>query len=236
MKLAINLKKLNVCIAGFVIALTAAAVANATTYTKNAKRSGTSSRSAISKKHYRLASNTRNSPQAYSSIAANAKQTELRSWEFRTAPVALLARWYTLDVSYRFTAHIAAGPSAVIYDAVEQGNMLAPSYKGNAYGLHANYYLTSVEASGWYSGLHAYQESYRSYPEGYPGYEDRKGYRGNVTAGYQVKWSQINLMTGLGMEYRSHNVVETSRYSGTQPETRESGWGPTVEIKLGFEI
>ncbi len=226
-----TVKHLNTCIAGFVLALISTITADASAYTKNTKRA---SRVVVSKRQYRLASNA-SAP--HSSLIASVKQTDLRSWEFRTAPVALLARWYTLDISYRFTEQLAFGPSAVIYDAPGvQGNMLAPTYKGNAFGLHANYYFNSVMTRGWYSGLHAYQESYRSYPEGYPGYEDRKGFRGNVTAGYQFKWSQVNLMTGLGMEYRNHNVVETSRYSGTQPETRESSWGPTVEIKLGFEI
>lgn len=229
-------KKLNTCITGFVIALTATMSANAEIDTQNAKRNRASYESNSPKKQHRLA-NPRNSPSAYNSLKAEVQQPELRRWEFRTAPVALLARWYTLDVSYRFTENFAVGPSIVIYDAPgEQGNMLAPTYKGDAFGFHANYYFTSVKARGWYSGLHAYQESYRSYPEGYPGYEDRKGYRSNITAGYQFKWSQVNLLTGLGMEYRNHNVVETSRYSGVQPETRKSGWGPTVEIKLGFEI
>jgi hypothetical protein len=232
-------KKLNSCAAVFVALIVASSV-NASASSQNSTRKykrGSVSRKSMPKRHYIIASNTTDESLKYKSTRASLNQNELRSWEFRTAPIALLARWYTLDVSYRFTEHIAVGPSVVIYDAPgEQGNMLAPTYKGNAFGLHANYYFTSVERNSWYSGLHAYQESYTSYPEGYPGHEDRKGFRSNVTAGYQIKWSRVNLMTGLGMAYRNHDIIKTSRFDDTETESRESQWNPTVEVKLGFEI
>jgi len=170
-------------------------------------------------------------------LKRSAPQEELRRLELRTAPLALLASWYTLDASYRFTEHFALGPAVVFYNSrAEHGNMLAPTYKGTAYGLHANYYFRSVEVSGFYTGLHAYQEDYRSYPHGLSGHEDRNGYRVNLTAGYQARMNRVSLLMGLGVEVRSHKVVETRTYDSAPKEYSETHRIPTVEIKLGFEI
>jgi len=118
--------------------------------------------------------------------------------------------------------------------------MFAPTYKGHALGWHANYYFSSVMRNTWYLVVRPYYESYRSYPHAFLGYEDRKGFRSDAFFGFRWKRSRVNLMSGLGVEYRSHDVTEQKGpVNGAGPataESRESGWGPMIEIRLGIEI
>lgn len=74
------------------------------------------------------------------------KEDETR-WDLRMAPVALIARWYTLDASYRITENWSMGPAAIIYSASSPGGMFFPSDKGYAIGWSGNHYFTSVRTN-----------------------------------------------------------------------------------------
>ena len=187
-------------------------------------------------KSYRLAQNT-----SYQTSKNYSSQVELPRWEFRTAPVALLARWYTLDVSYRLSEKKwATGPSIVLYNYSEIGNMFAPAFKGQALGWNANYYFDSAQRNTWYFSLHSYYEKYKSYPHAYLGYYEKDGYRMNGALGYQWRWNPVNLMAGLGVEQRNHNVVEhKDPILGIEQEpvsSSESVGLPYAEIKIGIQI
>lgn len=174
------------------------------------------------------------------SLDQHSLENNMRLWEIRTAPVAMLASWYTLDVSYRISENFATGPAVVIYNAPEVGNAHLPTYKGGAWGWHANYYFDSVVRNTWYLGARAYYESFRSYPHARRGYEDVRGVRSAAFLGFQWKWSRLNLMTGVGMEYRGSDVKDYTRsgvnLEGAPTKSRESELLPMIEIKLGLEI
>jgi len=170
-------------------------------------------------------------------IAGNVNK---RSWEFRTAPIALIARWFTLDVSYRLSDQWATGPAAILYNAEGPGGMLSPSYKGYAVGWNGNYYFNSVYKNTWYVSAHTYYESYKSYPHAYLGYKEIDGFKANSVIGYQWKWSRINMMTGIGAEFRNQNVVDrkdaVNSVEQSPIESRDSFWLPHIEFKMGIEI
>lgn len=186
---------------------------------------------------YRIAQNSQSSGNISSSFSS---ESEIPRWEFRTAPIALWARWYTLDISYRISEKWTTGPAAVVYGSAEIGNMFVPSYKGYAVGWNANYYFNSVLKNGWYLSMHSYYEKYSSYPHAYLGHKEMDGFRANAVAGYQWKWSSFNMMAGLGGEYRNHNVVDKpDAIAGSQPEVtsfNETRTLPHIEFKIGIQI
>ncbi|MGE4133946.1 MAG: hypothetical protein AB7F86_20080 [Bdellovibrionales bacterium] len=172
-------------------------------------------------------------------------QTEAQSlnkWELRTAPIAMLASWYTLDVSFHLTPYFSMGPAVVLYnDRSEHGGMLAPTYHGHALGWHGYYYFRSHARHGMYLGLRSYYESYRSRQHGLSGqYEDRDGFRTDLFTGYRMRWSRFTMMAGGGLEIATHSVVEREDALGSRPASRktynETRSGPMIEFKLGLEI
>lgn len=166
---------------------------------------------------------------------------QLRRWELRTAPIAMLASWYTLDVAYRISDRWATGPAAVLYNGAEQGNMLYLSRRGHAFGWNGTYYLRSATTDSWYLNTHAYYESSRAYPHAVSGYNEENGVRANLTVGYHKRrWKQINLMMGVGAELRNYDVTKYRESSLFKPESEESShevtWVPHIEFKVVFEI
>jgi hypothetical protein len=185
----------------------------------------------------RLARNSSSNGTMSSSFSS---KEEMPRWEFRTAPVAYLARWYTLDVSYRISEKWATGPAGIIYGSPEIGHMFAPSYKGYAAGWNANYYFNTVLKSGWYLSMHSFYEKYSSYPHAYLGHKEIDGFRANAVAGYQWRWSAFNLMAGLGGEYNNHNVVDKPDAIGSKQPNVSSFNGTStllhIELKIGVQI
>ncbi|OYZ16079.1 MAG: hypothetical protein B7Y39_16175 [Bdellovibrio sp. 28-41-41] len=172
-------------------------------------------------------------------VVANAsedsKRNDLKRWEFRTAPVALIASWYTVDISYRTSERLSTGPAVVIYGASAQGNMFLPSYNGSAVGWQMNYYFDTVRKNTWYLGSHAYFEKYNSYPHAAQGFSEHSGYRINTTIGYKVKNAGILSMFGIGVEYRDQNITRTED-SQINVDSHEANFFPVLELKMGFEI
>lgn len=170
----------------------------------------------------------------------NSIDLEKRLWEFRTAPIALLAKWYTLDVSYRLSDNWATGPAVILFNADEPAGMLGPSYNGYALGWNGNYYFDSAYKRTWYISAHGYYESYKSYLHGYRGYKDMAGYKFNSAIGYQWKWSRINMIAGIGQEYRDQTVTDkTESIKTIEQQTSDSTkavWFTFFEFKVGIEI
>jgi len=170
------------------------------------------------------------------------QKTEEARWDLRTAPVALVARWYTLDAFYRITKNWSTGPAAIVYAASSPGGMFFPNYKGYAVGWGGNHYFTSVRTDGWYASLHAYYESYESYPHGSMSIEKRDGFKANSALGYRWRINNgFDLLTGLGVENDTHSVIERREgplLNNLAQETRSnrSTWLPFIEIKIGLGI
>ena len=183
--------------------------------------------------------------QAKAEMTAEYLTPSVPSWEIRTAPIALFAAWYTVDVAYRITDQFATGPAFVSYGCDGPGGMLAPCFKGSAYGWQANYYAKSLAARrGVYVGTRAYYEDYVASPHGsLYSKVDAKGFRGNVMAGlFAPAFLGMLWHFGIGWEMRDQQVT---RYSSDQlserpkePRTsgRENHSGPMLEAKLGIQF
>lgn len=173
-------------------------------------------------------------------ISFNAKAEDSKlagTFEVRTAPLALYAAWITLDATYFLNKNWAIGPSYISYaNNSEYGNMLAPTYYGNAYGAHAIWALDDLFSNSWYVSSHAYFESYRSRSHGLLGNEEnRKGYRVNAVVGFRQLNGNFLTMVGLGYEVTNHEVKEI--YSASNPVYSEFNRNysyPHAEFKAGW--
>ncbi len=163
-----------------------------------------------------------------------------KKWELRTAPIAMMVSWYTLDVSYRLSENLATGPAVISYNARGPGGMFGPTYNGYAIGWNGSYYFSSLLKDTWYISAHAYYESYKSYPRAYLGHYVYEGGKANTAIGYQWRGAMINIIAGLGLEYRSYSVTDKKDPIGgiEQPsvDSSESRGLPFVEFKIGIEI
>lgn len=183
-------------------------------------------------KRLTLVQNTSSTSQ---SINAKYATPPLKRWEIRIAPIALLARWLTLDVSYHLNENWATGPALINYTTdSNRGGMLVPTYKGYAIGWQGNYF-TSALKDGLYLSAHAYYESYKNYPHSFQGYYQKDGYKLNSALGYRWKWKPVVLMTGVGAEYLDHSVTEYTEVR-TSRDSKQSNSRPFIEVKLGIEI
>lgn len=190
------------------------------------------------------------------SIAASAQtnsastkiaQVEERSakWEIRTAPIALLASWLTIDAGYRIGSKVSTGPAFVSYGA-KSGNMFLPSFEGQAIGWYANYYFRPSGVGGWYTSLHAYAEDYLVHSHSARDGErfKRAGTRANAAIGFHRTAKSIDFLIGGGIQVMDHEVERTKFVSTsmTGPERlestnrRETHSVPFVEFKTGLRF
>lgn len=165
------------------------------------------------------------------------------TWEVRTAPIAYLAKWYTVDIAYVFGEQFAMGPAAIFYNGDDLGNMITPTYNGAAYGLSAAYYFKPVHKNGTYISSHIYYDKYDNYPHGAPkgDYDKVEGIKANLVYGYRTHLSVFSISMGLGAEYRDYDVsVGQKTYPGDAVDRGDygnrSGVIPYVEFKIGIEI
>jgi len=170
-------------------------------------------------------------------VSVNAELNLDSKFELRTAPIMILARWYTLDASYILNEQWAFGPSYVSYAYnTIYGNMLGPAYYGNAYGAHLIWAVDDLFSNSWYIGSHIYYETYRSVAHGLQGNkEDRKGFRTSAVIGYRQLNGNFLTMVGLGFENYDHDVQDT--VSATNPAYTEYHRNFTflhAEFKIGW--
>ena len=167
------------------------------------------------------------------------QSTEAFNYEIRTAPIALLARWGTLDFSLNINTQWALGPSVIIYAAPKVGQMFAPSYSGTAIGGHLYYYLNSFSENSWYWGNHLYAESYQSYPHAMNGHYEYSGYKLNSKFGYQFTHSSgFNMLLGAGAELRNYaqKNIDDSSGANTPSFNDYQPVIPFIEMKFGYKF
>jgi hypothetical protein len=159
-------------------------------------------------------------------------------YEVRTAPIALIARWATLDFTIKINDRWVIGPSTIIYAAPKIGNMLSPAYSGFAVGGHAYGYLKSFSENGWYWGNHLYYENYESYPHAFEGHYELSGLKFNTKLGYQfLLKSKFTFLFGAGAEVRQYDQNNISEHTGGAPSFKtQSGTYPFVEAKIGYKF
>lgn len=164
----------------------------------------------------------------------------LARWEFRTAPVAALIKFYSLEIAYRFSKHWSFGPAGVAYDSLgDRGNMLIPTYHGAAFGLNGTYYLEPVAGDTFYVSGHAFYQKYTSYGHSFRGYSESEGARADVNLGYQWKWDSIIFRGGIGVQHdneKGRTVLPADGAPDTYADFDRTILFPTIEFKVGVEI
>ena len=155
-------------------------------------------------------------------------------WEVRTAPIAFIARWLTLDLSYIANENWAFGPSYIRYaNESEYGNMLAPTYNGNAVGAHV-LWAENFTDDAIYLGGHYYVEDYRSRPEGFLGYDDYTGSKLSAVIGKRSFFAKsFSVMGGIGYEFYNHEKTSV-RSSGTSTVAQVNSGFLHFEFKMGY--
>ena len=156
-------------------------------------------------------------------------------YEVRTAPVALIAHWITLDASYFINENWALGPSVIDYaNPSTQGGMFLPTFNGYAVGGHL-IWAENLLSDGYYISSHIYYEDYKSYPEAFFGYRQHVGTRYNAVLG--KRWISGNCATMLGLGYENifHTVtVFPDGASSYDDSENASSGGLTIEFKMGL--
>lgn len=163
-------------------------------------------------------------------------RAEIHKWEIRTAPLAFLASWNTLDVSYRLNEHWAHGPALVHYNHAPIGGMFTPSLRGLAAGWSGTYYTKAVTRDTWYTSLHTYYEDYKLYPHASLIHYHRKGLRASSAYGYQWHWSRINMLAGLGPEFRWHGTNYIERKLDNSEVVVNNKFKPQLGLHIAFKL
>lgn len=188
-------------------------------------------------------STKRAKPRSTGKFAHPNPQRSVKTFAVKTAPIALLAGWYTLDFSIRASTQFSIGPSLVVYDGdVEtSGSFLSPNYKGYGAGFHWNYFLRNINENWFYLSGHTYFDDYKSLGHNSSFRESVEGIRTNLIFGWKHQFHGLPLImqAGGGLEYRWYSVREVPRSSSITGVTRyfSEEWGlPMIEFKIGFEF
>ena len=166
-----------------------------------------------------------------------------KKWEIRTAPIAILAGWTTVEALYHVTDQLAFGPSYIRYaECSGYAGMFSPSYCGSSLGAAMNYYFKPNAVRTWYLGSHVYSSNYRSYshPTIVGEFTDKSGVSVNAVLGIQRNWKNCEIMLGGGLETdifkenrRTFQFVDKT-YSDTVSNPTQTY--PYIEAKVGLRI
>ena len=166
-------------------------------------------------------------------------EPNINQWEIRTAPLAFLARWLTLESLYRLDDHWAIGASYVAYRATGGGGMFTPfpGLRGNSFGLVVTRYFHPLEESGLYGNLHLSKEDYTQYPnaDGPRSLFHYKGHSLLLVAGYRMPfWQHFFILAGAGAKIGMYEKFERD-FSGIET-TNKNYFGVIgyLEAKLGI--
>jgi len=176
-----------------------------------------------------------------SSAAATGIEQYFPRFELRTAPIAFIARWLTLEALYRLNDKWAVGPSFVYYGSGPTGSMFWLSYQGRALGLVATHYLRGVSQRGWYGSLRYHYEDYTYYPHAKSEEQYYKGHSLIAVAGYRFLFlKSFFVMPGLGAKLSLYEHTET-KFGVANVATRTRTPSrfqalPYIEAKLGVEF
>ncbi len=169
------------------------------------------------------------------------EQASLRQFELRTAPIAFVARWLTLEALFRVNPHWAVGPSFVYYGDTSSGSMFWLSYQGRAVGIVATHYLRGAGIRGWYGTGRYHFESFTHRPHAKSEELHYKGHALLLSAGYRfVFLKNFFVMPGLGVKLGLYERTETN-FSVPSARTRNTKPNhflalPYLEAKLGVEF
>lgn len=171
----------------------------------------------------------------------NSPEQTFARFELRTAPIAFIARWLTVEALYRVNDKWAVGPSFVYYGSGTSGSMFWLSYQGQALGMVATHYLRGVSQRGWYGSLRYHYEKYTYYPHAKSEEHYYKGHSLIATAGYRFLFlKNFFVMPGLGAKLSVYEHTET-KFSIANVATRSTNPSrfqalPYIEAKLGMEF
>ncbi len=164
-----------------------------------------------------------------------------RLLEFRTAPIAFLASWLSLDVSYKLTEKWGIGPSVILYNSEvsEHGNFLMPTYNGNALGANLTYYIDSYYKNSIYLNFRGLYQDYISTPHSFRdgSHVEVRGFTGHIVLGHSYRKGRLSILTGLGVQ---HNRFSSETINPTEAAvdifSNTVTTSPYLEFKLGVEI
>lgn len=158
-------------------------------------------------------------------------------WELRTAPIALIARWFTIEGLFHIDEQLAVGPSFVKYGSAPVGSMFWPSFRGRSIGLVGTYYF-EPRPNTWYATVRYFHENFTFYSHGRD--NDEVQWRGNTVmgvAGYRRPLSQsIFMLAGVGLQLGKYEITEKKNKSGVALVTRDPSkirLRPYFELKVG---
>ncbi len=153
---------------------------------------------------------------------SNAKLDSFDKWEVRTAPVMMVAAWYTLDLSYQLTPNWSTGPAAVFYQNDHVGGMLMPADFGQALGWQQLYTFKPMKAASLYVSSHVYYQSYSS--AGDAQINSRDQHDGiKVNSDFGIRWHEHHfiMLAGAGVEYIDEQRRQVYNQNAViQPELR----------------
>jgi hypothetical protein len=164
-----------------------------------------------------------------------------KRWEVRTAPIALLASWSTLDVSYRLSDQIATGPAVVAFGCKGPGNMLAPCWDGYALGWQGIYYFRGVRGNSPYVSGHAYYDEFKSHAHAVvDSHDEVRGVRAHAFVG-DMFHAPVNVIwqAGAGVETRNYQrtkVSDDAFDTSAAKRTTEVLTSPMLEAKIGLQF
>lgn len=166
-----------------------------------------------------------------------------KSWEVRTAPLALIARWYTLEALYRLNDEWALGPSYIKFGSTASADMFFPSYRGKALGFVGTHYFPSSSGQGLYGTVRYYFQDYTAYEHDNTSSEFHlKGHSLAFVGGYRLPFlKSFFFMPGIGIQLGKYEKTETKTDIITHAVTVTTDSNylsviPYLEAKVGVEF
>ena len=174
------------------------------------------------------------------------EKPSVKNWAVKTAPVAYIAKWVTVDVTRKLTSKLSMGPSLIYYGNESSiGNMFLPTYRGYAAGYNMNYFFKGLHQTGWYMSHHSYYEDYKDYPHNSDFTFSNEGWRADLIGGWNHKFPKypVFIQSGLGLQYQSYDQTERQNSRKRNQargipnrEVKENGFSPTLESKVGVHF
>lgn len=168
--------------------------------------------------------------------------------DIRLAPIALLVKWYGLEVAYRITENLDFGINGVIYgdqitDRSTGSSLGMPVNDGYSVGLNANYYFNRLpgEKSEFYVGAKLIYDDYKDvHHQKLPIY-DNKGISFICLVGIKhntkILSGRFSLLLGAGLQYDFYEDKELPSFYSPNPQkesSRKLGFYPEFKVAYRF--
>ncbi len=162
--------------------------------------------------------------------------------EIRVAPLALLARWYTLETAYKISKTFDLGINYTHFGArveYRTGNMFFPTLSGDSYGLNLNYYFFQVPTgSSAYASMKLNREVFQSIGHASPSIYSYDGMSATLLGGRRFSLAELipglGILLGGGAKFYIYDQKESKNTLGviSKDHGRRQGALPIVEAKL----